>query len=409
MIVEIQKFLSDQECDELIKHIDENNIRSSVSGSGSEVSTTNDSRTSFTSDFSDENETIKSIKKKISNFIEVDIKKSEPIQGQKYDVGQYFRPHHDYFQGDSFVNHCLHSGNRTHTAMIYLNDDYQGGETNFPELNFTVKPQKGKLVIWKNMVDQVFQSNTLHEGKDVLSGTKYIITSWWREREWNGLEDSRQANLLHEKRKQDTTVSYKSFTSHEDFPRFHSKGYEVIKMPEEAWSIVQEIYQSVKDRSVEEVFHGKEDYIPGQGVTSEIMDISYEWEKRDRLHKILQPIHEQFCGVSLEPSFAYGIRSYNRGAGLTFHKDRLRTHHISSIIIVDKDLACGCVNKPNADDWPLNIQSHNGAWNEVYANEGEMILYESAKCEHGRNNLFGGTYFRNLFLHYKLKDWKYNG
>ena len=75
--------------------------------------------------------------------------------------------------------------------------------------------------------------------------------------------------------------------------------------------------------------------------------------------------------------------------------------------MVDKNLACGCVHRPEADDWPLNIQSHDGNWHEVYLQPGEMVLYESATCEHGREVLFGGTYFRNLFLHYQLKHYEY--
>ena len=97
------------------------------------------------------------------------------------------------------------------------------------------------------------------------------------------------------------------------------------------------------------------------------------------------------------------------GATLTSHVDRIATHHISSIIIVDKDLACGCSNKPEAEDWPLDIQGHDGEWYKVYAQPGDMILYESAVCEHGRNEVFGGTHFRNFYVHYKLKDWEYVG
>ena len=33
-----------------------------------------------------------------------------------------------------------------------------------------------------------------------------------------------------------------------------------------------------------------------------------------------------------------------------------------------------------------------------------MILYESALCEHARKEPFGGKYFRNFYIHYKLND-----
>jgi hypothetical protein len=79
------------------------------------------------------------------------------------------------------------------------------------------------------------------------------------------------------------------------------------------------------------------------------------------------------------------------------HTDTLETHHISSIIIVDKK-----VNK----DWPLDIQDHNGNWHKIYAEPGDMILYESAICKHGRTEPFDGEYFRNFYTHYTLADYK---
>ena len=71
-------------------------------------------------------------------------------------------------------------------------------------------------------------------------------------------------------------------------------------------------------------------------------------------------------------------------------------------ILVDKDLRCGCQHKDNGDDWPLDIKGHDGEWYKVYLEPGDMILYESAICPHGRLENFQGTYYRNFFVHYKL-------
>ena len=60
-----------------------------------------------------------------------------------------------------------------------------------------------------------------------------------------------------------------------------------------------------------------------------------------------------------------------------------------------------------ADDWPLDIQGHDGEWYKVYAQPGDMILYESAVCEHGRKETLGGAFYRNFYVHYQLKDWIY--
>jgi len=406
MITEIENFLTKEECDNIILGIEANNVRSSVAGSGSQASTTDSSRTSYTSNLDVNVNLNVEVKGRIASFLQQDLGKGEPIQGQKYESGQFFRQHHDYFTGDSFTNHCLSSGNRTYTMMIYLNEDFEGGGTNFPNLDKTVEPKTGKAVFWENTKNGVPQHDTLHEGTDVVSGTKYIITSWWRENEWNGSEDVRLATE-HHNRKTKSNDLRKVFTNHDNIPKFDESGFKVVKVPEDAWALIQEMYEDVKASAREEIFEGKDSIIPGVGKTSELLDVGQVYEKRDRLHQMLLPLHEEFAKTKLDPSFIYGIRSYLRGAGLTPHKDRIETHHISSIIIVDKDMKCGCRDKEFADDWPLDIQSHNGAWNQVHADVGEMILYESAACEHGRNYLFAGTYFRNMFVHYKLNDWKY--
>jgi len=406
MITEIENFLTKEECDQLISNIEANNVRSSVAGSGSQASKTDSSRTSYTSNLDVNDSLTIEVKGRIASFLQQDLSKGEPIQGQKYEAGQFFRQHHDYFTGDSYTNHCLSSGNRTYTMMIYLNDDFEGGGTNFPSLDKTVEPKTGKAVFWENTKNGIPQHDTLHEGTDVVSGTKYIITSWWRENEWNGSEDVRLATEHHNRRPKSTDLK-KVFSNHDNIPKFHETGFKVVKVPDDAWALIQEMYEDVKPTAREEVFEGKESIIPGTGKTSELLDVGQVYEKRDRLHQMLLPLHEEFARTKLEPSFIYGIRSYLRGAGLVAHKDRIATHHISSIIIVDKDLKCGCKNREFADDWPLDIQSHNGAWNQVYAEVGEMILYESAACEHARNYLFAGTYFRNMFVHYKLSDWQY--
>jgi len=98
----------------------------------------------------------------------------------------------------------------------------------------------------------------------------------------------------------------------------------------------------------------------------------------------------------------YGIRSYLRGSSLVEHTDKVETHHVSSSILVDKDLRCGCQHKDNGDDWAFDIQGYDGDWYKVYLEPGDMIVYESALCVHARKEHFQGTYYRNFFAHYKI-------
>ncbi len=429
---EIKNFLTAKECKELIKMIDANHTRSSVVVGGTDRSDVTDHRTSSTSNLEIHNPLIQDIKDRVGKMLGIDTNKGEALQGQLYEPGQYFKPHNDFFGGVAYDMHCKASGNRTHTLMIYLNDDFEGGGTRFPQLNTTVQPETGKALWWENMVDGKVQEQYLHEGVTVDEGKKYIVTSWWRERNWDGSGDE---NMYNESTKENKVTkieepqivegmqnkSYivkasqaqglkepeekKEFTSVEDFPRFSDNGFMLMKCPTETWNLIKESYELLKDKKENEEFVGKDEFIKGGG--SEIMSFDHLPSVRTLIHNQLLKPHEDWVKEKLAPSFIYGIRSYTKGATLTPHVDRIATHHISSIIIVDKDLACGCANKPNADDWPLDIQGHDGEWYKVYAQPGDMILYESATCEHGRKETFGGTYFRNFYVHYNLKDWVY--
>lgn len=82
----------------------------------------------------------------------------------RYTEGQFFAEHSDGGEGL----------NRKISIVIYLNDDYEGGEIYFRNLNLTMKPRANSLVIFPSTEEFV------HEAKPVISGTKYVITSFWR-------------------------------------------------------------------------------------------------------------------------------------------------------------------------------------------------------------------------------------
>ena len=425
---EIHNYLTPEECQELMNIIDTNHSRSSVVVGGTDRTDVTEHRTSSTSNLDMNTTLMSNIKSKISKTLGLELEKGEAIQGQLYEPGQYFKPHNDFFSGPAYDMHCKASGNRTHTLMIYLNEDFKGGGTYFPTLNKTIEPETGKALWWYNMKDGQIQDQYLHEGVTVEEGKKYIITSWWREKSWDGAGDEKmyydskeekpkkavqekpasksyivKASELQRKEPEvATTYTPKVFTSKDQIPKFTELGFSLQKCPDETWNIINDSYQLLKDRAINEEFAGKEDII--KGGETEILSFDALPSIRTLIHNQLLPVHQQWIdNADIEPSFIYGIRSYKKGATLEKHYDRLETHHISSIIIVDKDLACGCKNKPESDDWPLDIQGHDGEWYKVYAQPGDMILYESAICEHGREEPFGGTFFRNFYVHYKIK------
>ncbi|HEY0044594.1 MAG TPA: 2OG-Fe(II) oxygenase [Allosphingosinicella sp.] len=116
----------------------------------------------------------------------------ETIQGQRYAVGQQFKPHHDFFYPSEpyWEEQVKSGGQRTWTAMVFLNEVEAGGQTFFPNANVRVTPRAGNLLVWNNL-DEYGEPNmySLHTGMPVEAGTKYVITKWYRERPWGWYGD----------------------------------------------------------------------------------------------------------------------------------------------------------------------------------------------------------------------------
>jgi len=108
--------------------------------------------------------------------------------------------------------------------------------------------------------------------------------------------------------------------------------------------------------------------------------------------KALQPAHEQWSGMQLEPTACYGFRAYQRGSYLHQHVDRTSTHIISSTICVDCRL-----DSP----WPLYIEDIDGSPHQIDMRPGEVVYYEGARLVHGRPYPLNGDYYVGMFVHYR--------
>lgn len=174
-----RKFLSEFECEKITEI-----IRSKLYPSQLAKNSTDKSfRTSSTCDLGlIKEELVHDIDQRICKIVNVNSSFSESMQGQYYEVGQEFKAHTDYFEKDEIKFHSKGLGQRTLTAMIYLNDVPLGGETEFPLLNKIFKAEKGMLLIWNNLKNDGSPNNySLHRSKPVLNGYKSIITKWFRE------------------------------------------------------------------------------------------------------------------------------------------------------------------------------------------------------------------------------------
>lgn len=176
-------FLDEATCAALVAQIDAQRRPSTISDHNGD----NAFRTSETCDLAADDPVVAAVDAAIAAATGLDPAHGEPIQGQRYAVGQEFKAHTDYFEpaGVDYQKFCGVAGNRTWTAMIYLNEPEAGGATRFKAVDKTIQPETGKLVCWSNRrPDGSLNPATIHHGMKVRAGTKYVITKWFRERPW---------------------------------------------------------------------------------------------------------------------------------------------------------------------------------------------------------------------------------
>ncbi len=190
----VQGFMTPEECTGMMELIDAD-AHPSTLYSGTEI---DGFRTSYSCNLEPLHPLVSRIERRICGLMGLDPRFGETLQGQRYSPTQQFKPHHDYFHTNQsyWEMERPRGGQRTWTAMAYLNQPDGGGETNFPKAGLCVQPQAATLVIWNNM-DPLGAPNdvALHEGCPVSGGTKYIVTKWFRERFWIGNLAGAQALL----------------------------------------------------------------------------------------------------------------------------------------------------------------------------------------------------------------------
>jgi prolyl 4-hydroxylase len=176
-------FLDPSLCAAIIDRIDAVRRPSTIADSNGDAAY----RTSETGDLAADDEAVMAVEQALVAFTGLSPKFGEPLQGQRYAVGQEFKNHTDYFEPGSadYDRYCSVAGNRTWTVMVYLNEPEAGGATRFKAIDRIVQPETGKLLAWNNRrPDGTLNPATLHHGMKVRSGVKYVITKWYRERPW---------------------------------------------------------------------------------------------------------------------------------------------------------------------------------------------------------------------------------
>ncbi|HKX76915.1 MAG TPA: 2OG-Fe(II) oxygenase [Novosphingobium sp.] len=179
----VADFLSEDECTRVIALIDEVARPSEVF----EEVYQHLYRTSYSGDVPRGDSCVRMIERRICDLVGIDPAWGESVQGQRYWPGQEFKQHCDWFDTGSqyWKREVARGGQRSWTAMVFLNDVEQGGETEFPKLGINITPQRGALLLWNNALpDGEPNGATLHAALPVKAGVKYVITKWFRTRTW---------------------------------------------------------------------------------------------------------------------------------------------------------------------------------------------------------------------------------
>lgn len=144
-------------------------------------------RTSYSGNLNTLDPFVMGISRRIDDLLGMKAETGESIQGQRYMPGQQFKPHNDWFYTDQdyWKKERKNGGQRSWTAMAFLNSVEQGGATHFTEVRVKIDPKPGVLLVWNNALpDGTPNENTIHAGTPVEAGTKYVITKWYRTRKW---------------------------------------------------------------------------------------------------------------------------------------------------------------------------------------------------------------------------------
>jgi len=117
------------------------------------------------------------IHERIARVLDIPADNSEDFQVLKYEKGQFYRTHHDYIPHQK-DRQC---GPRILTFFMYLSDVEQGGGTNFPQLDISVEPKRGRALLWPSVYDSdpmKMDSRYYHQALPVEAGTKFAFNGW---------------------------------------------------------------------------------------------------------------------------------------------------------------------------------------------------------------------------------------
>ena len=192
----LRNFLSDAECDHLIGLAEGRLEASTVVDSSTGASVSDQVRTSFGMFLKrDHDATVSKVEERLASITQVPARNGEGVQILRYENGQKYEPHNDYFY-DTVNSATAVGGQRVATVLTYLTTPVEGGETIFPAAAadgstsgpewsdcarglLAVKATRGDALLFYSLApDGTIDPMSLHGSCPTLRGTKYSMTKW---------------------------------------------------------------------------------------------------------------------------------------------------------------------------------------------------------------------------------------
>ncbi|WP_374599394.1 prolyl hydroxylase family protein [Brevundimonas sp.] len=125
------------------------------------------------------------VRQRIANAAGMPLISLEWSQVLLYEVGQTFDWHVDYLDPavPGFAQDIARRGQRIATCLVYLNDDFEGGETAFTHEDRRHRGRAGDAIMWANtLADGEIDPRTVHAGLPPTAGQKWVFSQWMRDR-----------------------------------------------------------------------------------------------------------------------------------------------------------------------------------------------------------------------------------
>ena len=183
----IEGFASAAECDWLIERGRRNLRRAEVYRHDAPGHTQVDNRTNSEADYTifQADLVLRLVRDRIGRSLGINDRYFEVTKLLHYEPGQHFGLHGDFQEPTTpaLALEIGRHGQRAMTFLAYLNDDYAGGETDFPRIGFRFKGCRGDALYFTSASpDGAPDYRTVHAGLPPASGVKWLLSQWIRDR-----------------------------------------------------------------------------------------------------------------------------------------------------------------------------------------------------------------------------------